>query len=189
MTNVKVINKFINTLPIQNLINQNESLVDDIYFHIDNYVDGIDFSEWSWRLYYKTPLDDGYTILLDSEYDSENQQVVLHWVPDANVSRKTGYIVIQLRGTKDTEDGLLKWNSAVATIHVGRALQANDEVQKESILEEYLDRMEQLCQSGLLNYQSLVESLTEERLRAVEKENELQAEIDRLKSLIPGGQD
>ena len=102
MTNVKVINKFINVLPIQDLINQNESLVDDIYFHIDNYVDNIDFSDWSWRLYYKTPLDDGYTILLDSEYDPENEKVILHWIPDANISRKTGYITIQLRGTKDT---------------------------------------------------------------------------------------
>ena len=187
MTKVKVVNKYINALPIQNLINQNESLVDDIYFYIDNYVDGVDFSEWSWRLYYKTPLDDGHTTLLESEYDSENQQVVLHWVPDSDVSRKTGYITIQLRGSKDTDAGLLRWNSAVATIHVSRALQANDEVQKESILEEYLDRMEQLCQSGLLDYQSLVESLTEEHLRAVERENELQAEIDRLKSLVQGG--
>ena len=189
MTNVKVINKFINVLPIQTLLNQGESLVDDIYFHIDNYVDGVDFSDWSWRLYYQTPLDDGYTVLLDSQYDSENKKVILHWIPDINLSKKAGYTTIQIRGSKDTDDGLLKWNSAVATIRINRSLEANEDDPHQPILEEYLDRIEQLCQSGIVDYQLLAKAILDESTRATAKEQELEEEINRLKLLIPGGQE
>lgn len=178
MTEVKVINKFINILPIQELIQRTESLVDDIYFLIDNYVDDVDFSDWSWRIYYKTSLDDGYTTLLDSEYDEENLMVRVHWKPSADICRRSGWLTIQLRGSKDTDGGLLKWNTSVASINIGRALNAGSEEREEPILEEYLDRFESLAQSSAIDYQQTNVRLNNEINRATAAEADLQRQID-----------
>lgn len=123
MIEVKVIKKFINILPIQDLINQNESLVDDIWFIIDNYVDGIDFSDWNWSLYYKTSLDNGYIVSLDSQYDSENEKIKVHWLPDQSMTSKSGYMNIQIIGTKEIESELMRWSTAPASIHINSSLQ------------------------------------------------------------------
>lgn len=177
MTEVKVIGKYINVLPIQHLINRQESLVDDIYFMLDNYVDGIDFSDWGWRVYYKTSLDDGYTTLVDSEYNETDHTLRVHWKPDKEITCRSGWLAIQLRASKDTEQGMLKWSTAVASIDIGRALQADGECTHEGIMEEYLDRMESLAQSGMADYQIVSKGLQDEIERATTAEDELRKQI------------
>ena len=189
MTDVKVTGRFINVLPIQELFNQFDSLVDDICFIVDDYVDGDSFADWTWRLYWKTPLNDGYTVLLESGYDQEHHKALVYWKPAADVLDSSGYLTIQLRAVKETEQGLRKWNTAITQIHVGRSLQALDRNIRNSFTEDYMDLMEQVYRSGLLDYVSIQRSVQEEVLRAQQRENELQAEINRLKALIPGGND
>jgi len=180
MTEVKVTGKYINVLPIQDLIVRQESLVDDIWFLVDNYVDGLDFSGWTWRIYYKTALDDGYTTLLESIYDSENRSFRIHWVPDKNITRRSGWLTIQLRASKDTDEGMLKWNTAVASVNIGRALQADSECSHEGIMEEYLDRMESLAESSMSDYHAVSSALEDEVNRAKGVEADLQEQIDHI---------
>lgn len=177
MTEVKVIGKYINVLPIQELINSQETLVDDIYFMLDNYVDGIDFSDWSWRVYYKTALDDGYTTLVDSEYDDITRTIRVHWRPDKEITQRSGWLTIQLRASKDTEEGMLKWSTAVASVNIRRALQPDGEETREGVMEEYLDRMESLAQSSMSDYHEVSSQLHDEIERATAAEEEIRQEI------------
>lgn len=184
MTEVRVTKKFINVIPIQNLIQKTDSLVDDICFIVNNYVDGVDFQGWSWHLYYKSSLDDGYLAQLTSEYVIDKQQVRIYWKPNFEVTANAGNLTIQLRGRKDTDDGLLKWNTSVATIRISRSLMASSDNVSEDILEDYLDRFEQLAQSGIVDIQKTTRLLIEETTRSVQKDASLQDQIDDLAAAI-----
>lgn len=123
MTKVRIIHKFINTLPIQDLLVRTDSLSDHICFILDNETDDVDFSSWTWNLWYKSSLDEGNTIPLNSEYDDNANQILIHWIPDSSISRRGGYLSIQLQGTNDETDPPAKWSTSVASIQIGRNLQ------------------------------------------------------------------
>lgn len=191
MTEVKVIKKYISVFAIQELIQCTDSLVDDICFLVPNYVDGVDFSDWSWRLYYKTSLNQGRVILTDSEYDAEKELVRVYWKPDRDVTKEGKSLELQLRASKDTENGMLKWNSAVAYINLGRAIAGHIPNQSDTLLEEYLDRFESLTQSGIGDMKvtakallSQVEDMKDEIDQTTEENRQIHSGVTDMKTSV-----
>ena len=122
MIRTKVIKKYINTLPIQEVIQKSDSYVDTICFIVDNPVDGTDFSDYTWKLYFKTSLEEGKTMPLESHYDPESNTIEIYWIPDLQTTHSSGWLEIQLIAEKTMRENTSRWSSAIARIAVGRSL-------------------------------------------------------------------
>lgn len=182
MIETKVIKKYIQTLPIKDAIVRTDHLVESIQFEMTNLLEGLDFSNpnWQWFVYYKTSIDDSAVSPLEVSYNEDKSQVFLTWKIDHTFTKRSGLLDFQIRGKLDSPEGLIKWNSIVASINIGQALDPDNNDTDENILEWYLDRMEQLAQSGSVG-------VIDERDRAMAAEKEisdnLQAEIERSTSV------
>ena len=178
MIKTKVIKRYIQTLPIQDMIMRTDHLAESIQFELVNWIENIDYGAegWQWFIYYRTTVDPPVVTPITYSISEDGNHVYLLWDVDHNITKRSGNLDFQIRGKRDTSDGLIEWNSSVATINLGRALDPDDHDTDENVLEWYLDRMEQLAQSG-------VADITAERERAIAAETEireaLQAEIER----------
>lgn len=173
MIKVKVIKRYIQTLPIQDLIMRTDHLAESIQFELTNWIEDIDYGAegWQWFIYYKTTVDPPVVTPITYSVSGDGTYTYLLWEIDHNISKRSGNLDFQIRGKRDTENGLIEWNSSVATINIGHALDPDDHDTDENILEWYLDRMEQLAQSGQVD-------ITAERERAMAAEAEITANLN-----------
>ena len=178
MIKTKIIKRYIQTLPIVDYVVRTDHLAGSVQFELPNFLENIDFSQegWQWFLYFKTTIDDPNVVPLTYTVSEDKNTIYILWEIDHFFTKRSGNVDIQLRGKLDTDKGLTEWNSSVATINLGRALDPGSPDPDENILEWYLDRMEQLAQSG-------VADILAERDRALAAEKEisdrLNAEIER----------
>lgn len=178
MIKTKVIKRYIQTLPIQDMIIRTDHLAESIQFELVNWIEDIDYSAegWQWFIYYRTSIDPPVVTPITYTISEDGSHIYLLWEVDHNITRRSGNLDFQIRGKRDTDKGLIEWNSSVATINLGSAIDPDDHDTDENILEWYLNRMEQLAQSGV------VDILAErERAMAVEAglRTDLDAEIER----------
>ena len=173
MIKTKVIKRYIQTLPIQDMIMRTDHLAESIQFDLVNWIENIDFGAegWQWFIYYRTTVDPPVTTPISYSVSEDGNHVYLLWEVDHNITKRSGNLDFQIRGKRDTSEGLIKWNSSVATINLGRALDPDDHDTDENVLEWYLDRMEQLAQSG-------VADIITERDRAIAAESQLRSDLD-----------
>jgi len=122
MIRTKVIKKYINTLPIQEVIQKSDSYVDTICFIVDNSASETDFSDYIWKLYFKTSLEEGKTMPLESHHDPESNAIEIYWTPDLQTTHSSGWLEIQLIAEKTMQENTSRWSSAIAHITVGRSL-------------------------------------------------------------------
>ena len=195
MIKTKVIKRYIQTLPIQDMIVRTDHLAESIQFELVNWIENIDYGAegWQWFIYYKTTIDPPVVTPITYTVSEDGNHVYLLWEVDHNITKRSGNLDFQIRGKRDTDKGLIEWNSSVATINLGHALDPDDHDTDENILEWYLDRMEQLAQSGIADILAereramaveaeLREDLDAEIDRSITKDNDLQQQIDNMKS-------
>ena len=195
MIKTKVIKRYIQTLPIQDMIVRTDHLAESIQFELVNWIENIDYGAegWQWFIYYKTTIDPPVVTPITYTVSEDGNHVYLLWEVDHNITKRSGNLDFQIRGKRDTDKGLIEWNSSVATINLGHALDPDDHDTDENILEWYLDRMEQLAQSGIADILAereramaveaeLREDLDAEIDRSITKDNDLQQQIDTMKS-------
>lgn len=196
MIKTKVIKRYIQTLPIQDMIIRTDNLAESIQFELVNWIEDIDYGAegWQWFIYYKTTIDSPVVTPITYTVSEDRNHVYLLWDVDHNITKRSGNLDFQIRGKLDTEKGLIEWNSSVATINLGHALDPDDHDTDENILEWYLDRMEQLAQSGIADILSereramaveaeLRADLDAEIERSITKDNDLQQQIDEMEGL------
>lgn len=173
MIKTKVIKRYIQTLPIQDMIMRTDHLAESIQFELVNWIENIDYGAegWQWFIYYRTTIDPPVVTPISYSVSEDGKHTYLLWEVDHNITKRSGNLDFQIRGKLDTDKGLIEWNSSVATINLGTALDPDDHDTDENILEWYLDRMEQLAQSGIAD-------ITAERDRAMAVEAELRADLD-----------
>ena len=173
MIKTKIIKRYIQTLPIVDYVVRTDHLAGIVQFELPNWLENIDFSKegWQWFLYYKTTIDDPNVVPLTYTVSDDKNTINILWEIDHFFTKRSGNVDIQLRGKLDTDKGLIEWNSSVATINLGRALDPGSPDPDENILEWYLDRMEQLAQSG-------VADILAERDRAIAAEKEISDRLD-----------
>lgn len=173
MITCKVIRKYIQPLPLQDAIMRTDSLADTVCFEIPNYQDSVDFStgQWQWFVYYKTSIDPPNVVPVTVNVSEDKKLITVRWVISHYITKRSGDLDIQLRAKLDTSEGLVKWNSSVCTVNIGHSLDPDSCDTDENILEWYLDRMEQLAQSGIADIQA-------ERDRAMAAEAELDKKIE-----------
>ena len=195
MIKTKVIKRYIQTLPIQDMIIRTDNLAESIQFELVNWIEDIDYGAegWQWFIYYKTSIDPPVVTPITYSVSEDGKYIYLLWEVDHNITKRSGNLDFQIRGKRDTDKGLIEWNSSVATINLGHALDPDDHDTDENILEWYLDRMEQLAQSGIADIVAerdramaveaeLRKDLDAEIDRSVSKDNDLQQQIDNFKS-------
>ena len=173
MITCKVIRKYIQPLPLQDAIMRTDALADTVCFEIPNYQGNIDFStgKWQWFVYYKTSIDPPTVVPVTVNVSEDKKLITVRWVISHYITKRSGDLDIQLRAKLDTSEGLVKWNSSVCTVNIGHSLDPDSGDTDENILEWYLDRMEQLAQSGIADIQA-------ERDRAMAAEAELDKKIE-----------
>lgn len=173
MIKTKIIKRYIQTLPIVDYVVRTDHLAGSVQFELPNFLENIDFSQegWQWFLYFKTSIDDPNVVPLTYTVSEDKNTIYILWEIDHYFTKRSGNVDIQLRGKLDTDKGLIEWNSSVATINLGRALDPGSPDPDENILEWYLDRMEQLAQSG-------VADILAERDRALAAEKEISDRLD-----------
>lgn len=195
MIKTKVIKRYIQTLPIQDMIIRTDNLAESIQFELVNWIEDIDYGAegWQWFIYYKTSIDPPVVTPITYSVSEDGKHTYLLWEVDHNITKRSGNLDFQIRGKRDTDKGLIEWNSSVATINLGHALDPDDHDTDENILEWYLDRMEQLAQSGIADIiaerdramaveAELRKDLDAEIDRSVSKDNDLQQQIDNFKN-------
>lgn len=156
MTTVKVIKKYIQAMPIKELLQKCDSLVDTIQFELINLSSSVDLTDnWSWYLYYKTSMNDGDFDPLEVSVSEDKSKIYLIWKPEGDVTQTSGYLSIQIRAKKDSEDGLMKWNSSISTIKIGDSILVDSEHVTSTTLEEYLDSFERIAQNTNIDISSL----------------------------------
>lgn len=193
MIKTKVIKRYIQTLPIQDMIMRTDHLAESIQFELVNWIENIDYGAegWQWFIYYRTTIDPPVVTPISYSVSEDGKHTYLLWEVDHNITKRSGNLDFQIRGKRDTDKGLIEWNSSVATINLGTALDPDDHDTDENILEWYLDRMEQLAQSGVADITAerdramaveaeLREDLEAEIERSITKDNDLQQQIDNI---------
>ena len=151
MVYVNVIKRFINIIPMQKSITQNDQAVVTYRFRIDRHYERLDLGEygWEWSIAWKNSLDVPDVILLDATADEE--KVYVDWTPKWPETAADGLFEFQIRAKRDDpETGeLLKWNSQTAhldfnsSVGLGRV--------DRGILDEYLDKFMQLCSTATID--------------------------------------
>lgn len=195
MIKTKVIKRYIQTLPIQDMIMRTDHLAESIQFELVNWIENIDYGAegWQWFIYYRTTIDPPVVTPISYSVSEDGKHTYLLWEVDHNITKRSGNLDFQIRGKRDTDKGLIEWNSSVATINLGTALDPDDHDTDENILEWYLDRMEQLAQSGIADITAerdramaveaeLRKDLDAEIDRSITKDNDLQQQVDELKN-------
>lgn len=150
-----------------------DHMAESIQFELVNWTENLDYGAegWQWFIYYRTTIDPPVVTPITYSVSEDGKHTYLLWEVDHNITKRSGNLDFQIRGKKDTDKGLIEWNSSVATINLGIALDPDDHDTDENVLEWYLDRMEQLAQSG-------VADITAERDRAMAAEAELREDLD-----------
>lgn len=172
---VNVIKRFINIIPMQNSITQNDESAITYRFQIDRIYERLDLGEsgWEWSIAWKNSLDIPCVILVDST--SDENKVYIDWTPKWPETAAAGLFEFQIRAKKDDlETGqLLQWNSQVAYLDFNTSLDLGHV--KRSILEDYLDKFMQLCSTATIDA---------EQQRAIAAELALSEKIDDVEERI-----
>ena len=175
MVLVNVIRRFINTVPMQKNITQNDESVVTYRFQISRQYQNLDLGipGWEWSIAWKNSLDVPDVLLVGSSADES--KVYVDWTPKWPETASEGLFEFQIRAKKDDEASgqLLQWNSQVAHLDFNRSVGLGKI--DRAILEEYLDKFMQLCSTATID--------AEER-RAMAEELRLAQSIEDLDTAI-----
>lgn len=190
MVLVNVIKRFINIIPMQKSITQNDELSVTYRFQIARKYEDLDLGtdDWEWTLAWKNSLDIASAVFLTPVATPD--YILLDWTPRWPETASTGMFEFQIRAKKDDlETGrLVKWNSQIARIDFNTSIGLGRI--DRGILEDYLDKFMQLCSEATIDKEvrraMAAEIVLSERIYGLEDEigTKLLAISDRIDSLV-----
>ena len=181
MVLVNVIKRFINTIPMQQNISQNDENVITYRFQIERNYEGLDLgaNDWEWSIAWRNSLDEPNALLIN-DVETTDEYVYVDWTPRWVETASSGLFEFQIRAKRDSSSGELeKWNSQIARLDFNSSIGLGKV--DRGILEDYLDKFMQLCSTATIDAEQrraiAAELALAERITNHEERVEAQFEI------------
>lgn len=152
MVIVNVIKRFINTIPMQKTISQNDEIAMTYRFQIERHYNGLDLglTDWEWSIAWNNSLDESNAFLIDYDNISVDEDFVyIDWSPRWSETASSGLFEFQIRAKRINSEGqLVKWHTLVARLDFNYSIGLGKV--DRGILEDYLDKFMKLCSEATI---------------------------------------